>query len=301
MTAISNLPPAIGAYFESLAMPVESRPQLWRELLAADAEFSFAGTTHAGRDAVLAQLAQMPSRAGLRLDWQLQSTTEASAKFRAAMPPGLPGGLVAMDYELAWNDQGQITRLAPLPHHATPQNLAAPLRPGAVAPDFTLPDTNGAPVPLAAADAAAYLVIWTCNHCPWALAWHERIQHVASDFAPRGVRTLQISANDPKISPHDTIDASRARVEAGEFASPYLIDAVQKTARAWGARHTPEVFVLSADLRVIYHGAPDSSHHDETRNAAWIRDALEAALAGGKPAALPETTPIGCTIKWTLA
>ena len=81
----------------------------------------------------------------------------------------------------------------------------------------------------------------------------------------------------------------RARVEAGEFASPYLFDESQEVARAWGAQKTPDVFVTDAS-GVVYRGAPDADHGDPSLNAAWLREALEDVLAG-RPVARPETTP----------
>src|SRR6478609_7175986 len=137
------------------------------------------------------------------------------------------------------------------------------LRPGDEAPDFTLPDTDGAPVRLHAGEAAATLVVFTCNHCPYALAWHGRIEAVAREYARRDVRTLQICSNDAERYPRDSPEAMRARVQAGEFAGPYLHDATQDVARAWGARVTPDVFVLDASMRLRYRGAPDADHRDE--------------------------------------
>ena len=78
---------------------------------------------------------------------------------------------------------------------------------------------------------------------------------------------------------------------------PYLRDASQETARAFDAKTTPDVFVLDSDRRLSYRGAPDSNHDDPTQNAAWLRDALDAVLAG-EPPARPETHPVGCSIKW---
>jgi peroxiredoxin len=167
---------------------------------------------------------------------------------------------------------------------------------GETAPDFTLPDTDGAQVPLRAA-AAATVVVFTCNHCPYALGWHERINAAARDYAGSGVRTLQISSNDAGRYPRDAPAAMRARVEAGEFAGPYLHDATQAVARAWGARVTPDVFVLDGDLRLAYRGAPDADHRDESLNAAWLRAALDAVLAG-RPVDEPLTEPVGCSLKW---
>lgn len=170
-------------------------------------------------------------------------------------------------------------------------------RPGGAVPDFTLPDTDGVPVALAGAGAAATVVVFTCNHCPYALAWHDRIQAVGRDYADRGVRLLQICSNDPDRYPRDAPEAMRRRVEAGEFAGPYLHDASQEVARSYGATVTPDVFLLDRDLRLAYRGAPDAGHRDESLAAGWLRAALDAVLAG-EPVARPETEPVGCSIKW---
>jgi peroxiredoxin len=170
-------------------------------------------------------------------------------------------------------------------------------RPGESLPGFTLPDTDGTPVALAGAGAAATVVVFTCNHCPYALAWHDRIQAVARDYEPRGVRMLQISSNDPDRYPRDAPDAMRARVEAGEFAGPYLVDESQEVARGWGAAVTPDVYVLDAGLSLAYRGAPDADHRDESLAAGWLRAALDAVLAG-EPVQRPRTEPVGCSIKW---
>jgi peroxiredoxin len=161
---------------------------------------------------------------------------------------------------------------------------------------FTLPDTDGNPVSLHEDGARAAVVVFTCNHCPYALAWHERLQDVARDYADRGVRFLQISANDAVRYPKDAPEAMKARVDAGEFASPYLYDETQEVARAWGAEKTPDVFVTDA-TGVVYHGAPDADHADPSLHAAWLREALEDVLAG-RPVARPETAAVGCSIKW---
>jgi hypothetical protein len=161
---------------------------------------------------------------------------------------------------------------------------------------FTLPDTDGNPTPLHVDGARAAVVVFTCNHCPYALAWHERLQAVARDYADRGVRFLQISSNDAARYPRDAPDAMRARVEAGEFATPYLYDETQEVARAWGAKTTPHVFVTDAS-GIVYSGAPDSDYGDPNANAEWLRAALDDVLAG-RPVAKPETKPVGCSIKW---
>src|SRR4051795_11703153 len=156
--------------------------------------------------------------------------------------------------------------------------------------DFTLPDTDGTPTPLHVDGARAAVVVFTCNHCPYALAWHDRIQQVARDYADRGVRVLQINANDAVKYPRDSLDAMRARVAAGEFAGPYLHDETQEVARAWGAETTPDVLVTEPS-GVGYRGAPDADHGDPSLNAEWLRAALDDVLAGG--AAGGAATPDG--------
>jgi peroxiredoxin len=161
---------------------------------------------------------------------------------------------------------------------------------------FTLPDTDGTPTPLHVDGAPAAVVVFTCNHCPYALAWHERIQDVARDYADRGVRVVQVNANDAVKHPRDSLEAMKARVDAGEFASPYLHDGTQEVARAWGAKTTPDVFVTDSS-GVVYRGAPDADHGDPSLNAQWLRSALDDVLAG-RPVSQPETKPVGCSIKW---
>ena len=172
-----------------------------------------------------------------------------------------------------------------------------PLAIGALAPTFTLPDTDGTPTPLHDGDSAATVVVFTCNHCPYALAWHERLQAVARDYLPRGVRVLQINPNYAERYPRDSPAAMAARVAAGEFAGPYLHDSSQEVAHAWGAAVTPDVYVLDAEGQLVYHGAPDSDHHDDSLAAEWLREALDDVLAE-RPVARTETQPVGCSIKW---
>jgi peroxiredoxin len=167
---------------------------------------------------------------------------------------------------------------------------------GEPAPTFSLPDTDG--VERQPGGAPATVVIFTCNHCPYALAWHERTVNVARDYASRGVRVLAINPNDSERYPRDSPEAMRERVQAGEFDGvPYLRDDSQDVARAYDAKTTPDVFVLDADGILRYRGAPDADYEDPAQNAVYLRDALDAVLAGDAPA-LTETEPIGCSIKW---
>jgi hypothetical protein len=166
---------------------------------------------------------------------------------------------------------------------------------GAPAPSFSLPDTEGV---AHRPDGTVTVVCFTCNHCPYALAWHERIVAVARDYAPRGVRLLAINPNDSQRYPRDSLDAMRARVRRGDFDGvPYLRDETQQVARDYDAKTTPDLFVLDADGILRYRGAPDADHDDPAQHAGWLRGALDAVLAG-RAADPAETTPVGCSIKW---
>ena len=162
--------------------------------------------------------------------------------------------------------------------------------------NFTLPDTEGAEH--SPGDAPATVVVFTCNHCPYALAWHDRLLDVARDFGDRGVSVLLVNPNDAGRYPADSLEAMRERVDAdGGWPVPYLRDESQEVARAYGARTTPDVFVLDSELRLRYRGAPDADHRDPSLNAGWLREALDAVLVGDDPPQA-ETEPVGCSVKW---
>ncbi|HET7050050.1 MAG TPA: thioredoxin family protein [Solirubrobacteraceae bacterium] len=169
---------------------------------------------------------------------------------------------------------------------------------GDKAPEFELPDTEGASWSAPNGDGAnATVVVFTCNHCPYALAWHDRIAQAARDYAERGVRFLAISSNDAERYPRDSYDAMKARVAKEDWPMPYLYDQTQEVARAYGAKTTPDLFVVDSEGRLAYRGAPDSDYDDPGQEAQWLRDALDAVLGGEQPARA-ETKPVGCSIKW---
>ncbi|MBV9943420.1 MAG: thioredoxin family protein [Solirubrobacterales bacterium] len=169
---------------------------------------------------------------------------------------------------------------------------------GDVAPDFSLPDTEGRRWSVADYDGApATVVVFTCNHCPYALAWHDRITQVARDYAARGVRVLAVNSNDADRYPADSPEAMRERVAREDWPMPYLHDATQEVAREYGARVTPDVFVLDRQARLRYRGAPDGDYDNPRQRAEWLREALDAVL-DDTILARPETKPVGCSIKW---
>jgi len=167
---------------------------------------------------------------------------------------------------------------------------------GDIAPTFALPDTEG--TNHEPGDAPATVLVFTCNHCPYALAWHDRLIALAQDYADRGVRVLAINPNDAERYPRDSLQAMRARVQRGELDGvPYLRDETQEVARAYDAQTTPDVFVLDAEGVLRYRGAPDGDYDDPSQNAAFVRDALDAVL-DGRDLDRPQTAPVGCSIKW---
>jgi len=160
-------------------------------------------------------------------------------------------------------------------------------------PTFTLPDARGGEAGLDG--GAPAVVVFTCNHCPYALAWHDRIVDVARDVE---IPVLLINPNDAERYPRDSFEAMRARVEQdGGWPLPYLRDEDQSVAAAFGAKTTPDVFVVARDGTLAYRGAPDADYRDPAQGAAWLRGAVDAVLADRRPDPA-ETEPVGCSVKW---
>jgi hypothetical protein len=174
-----------------------------------------------------------------------------------------------------------------------------PLAIGDIAAPFILPNAAGGDSHVNLAGHTATVVIWTCNHCPYAMAWHERIQQVIRDYADKDVVVYQINANDAEKYPDDDFAHMQQRVAAGEFAGPYLYDEPQDFSKSWGAKVTPDVFVFDIDGRLSYRGAPDSNYEDESQNASYVRDALDDLIAGNA-VRQPETKVRGCSVKWII-
>jgi peroxiredoxin len=160
-------------------------------------------------------------------------------------------------------------------------------------PTFSLPAAGGGADGLGEQTPA--VVVFTCNHCPYALAWHDRILDVARDA---DVPVLLVNSNDADRYPRDSFEAMKKRVAADSgWPAPYLRDEDQSVARAYGAKTTPDVFVVGRDGTLAYRGAPDTDYQDPGERAAWLRGAIDAALAG-KPAQPAETESVGCSVKW---
>ena len=164
---------------------------------------------------------------------------------------------------------------------------------GDPAPPFELPGVDGREHTLTDYDGMPVAVVFSCCHCPYVVAWENRLNAVARDYDGRAA-LVAVNANHHL---GDSFDDMRRRATEKGFVFPFLRDETQEVAAAYGAARTPEVFVFDASHRLAYHGAPDSDHSDPDRAEPYLRRALDAALAG-TALDTPETPAVGCTIKW---
>lgn len=165
--------------------------------------------------------------------------------------------------------------------------------------DFSLPATDGNTYSTTQYEASpALAIVFTCNHCPYVLAWEDRLIAAQNDYAAKGVQFLMICANDAEKYPADSFEAMKTHGEEKGFPFPYLHDDTQDIAKAYGAERTPEIFLFDAERKLAYHGAPDDNYEQpENVSETYLRDALDALLAG-EPPAIASTPPKGCSIKW---
>ncbi|MBI4570154.1 MAG: thioredoxin family protein [Planctomycetes bacterium] len=173
------------------------------------------------------------------------------------------------------------------------------LSPGSPAPDFDLPGVSGANTSLASLRRARLkVVVFSCNHCPYAQAYEERLVALQRDYQPKGVALVAINPNNEQTHPADSLAKMKERAAARGFNFPYLRDATQRAAIAFGAEFTPEVFVLD-DRNVVRYvgGIDDNWEKPGAVRRHFLREALDALLAGQEPVAAV-TTAVGCTIKW---
>jgi peroxiredoxin len=164
---------------------------------------------------------------------------------------------------------------------------------------FELPGVDDKSYSLSALSAGkkATVVVFMCNHCPYVLAWLDRLIAIAKDYAAQGVAFAGINANDPAQYAADDFAGMQALAKERGLPFPYLHDESQEVATAYGAERTPEAFVFDSDLKLRYHGAPDDNYDETLTEVAYLRNALDAVLAGKEPL-MADTPPVGCTIKW---
>ncbi|MCR5889964.1 thioredoxin family protein [Hymenobacter sp. J193] len=176
---------------------------------------------------------------------------------------------------------------------------------GDKAADFRLKNVDGKLVSLADNKAAkGYIVVFTCNTCPYAQAYESRILALHQQYASQGYPVVAINPNDPATVPGDSFAEMQKRAKSKAYAFPYLQDETQQVARQYGATRTPHLYVLTRqgnDFVVSYIGAIDDNSEDaKLVKTKYLENAMTELLAG-KPATVSSTKAIGCTIKWKKA
>ncbi len=174
---------------------------------------------------------------------------------------------------------------------------------GETAPDFKLKNVDGNLVSLASiqnADGTApkgYIVAFTCNTCPYAVMYEERIIELHNKYAPKGWHVVAIQPNDPGMKPGDSYEEMKIRAKEKDYPFVYLFDDGQKVFPQYGASKTPHIFLLDNARKVRYIGAIDNNPQDaDAVTKRYVEDAITAVEAGKNPD--PDfTKAIGCGIK----
>lgn len=188
---------------------------------------------------------------------------------------------------------------------AQPKTLAI----GASAPDFSLPGVDGKNHSLADfADAKILAIVFTCNHCPTAQAYEERIKQLAADYKDRGVAVVAVSPNDAAAvrldelgftDLGDSLEDMKIRARDHHFDFPYLYDGdTQAMSQAYGPVATPHVFIFDSDRKLRFCGRFDDHENPAKTKTHDTRNALDALLAD-KPVPVETTRTVGCSVKWS--
>ena len=172
---------------------------------------------------------------------------------------------------------------------------------GDLATDFKLKNIDGNMVSLSDyKDAKGFIVIFTCNTCPYAVAYEDRIVALDKKYASKGYPVIAIMPNNTEVKPGDNMEAMKARAKAKGFTFPYLMDENQEVYPQYGATKTPHVYILEKTRKgneVKYIGAIDDNYKDAAMvNETYVEDAVDALL-NNKEIETKETRAIGCTIK----
>lgn len=172
--------------------------------------------------------------------------------------------------------------------------------PGDIATDFKLKDVDGSMVSLADyKNAKGFIIVFTCNHCPFSQAYEDRIIALDKKYDPKGFPVIAINPTDPEKFETDSYKNMQKRAKEKGYTFPYLLDVGQKIFPQYGATNTPHIFVLTKTVegnKVAYIGAID----DNAKNPAevkkkYVEDAVDALLAGKEPK-ITKTKAIGCRI-----
>ena len=173
------------------------------------------------------------------------------------------------------------------------------LKVGDIAPDFKLKNVEGEIISMEEdyPDAKGFIVVFTCNHCPYAVMYEDRLIALHKKYASKGYPVIAINPNDPEVQPLDSYEKMIERAEEKDFPFDYLFDEYQAVFPSYGARRTPHAFVLDNTRKVRYIGAIDDSAQDASAvTRHYVQEAIRAIDKGKEPD--PSfTKAIGCSIK----
>ena len=172
------------------------------------------------------------------------------------------------------------------------------LKVGDIAPDFKLKNIDGKMLSLSdMADAKGYIVTFTCNHCPYAVMYEDRLVALNTKMAKLGYPVIAINPNDPEVKPEDSFEGMQERAKDKGFNFPYVMDEGQKVYPQYGATKTPHVFILDKNRKVTYIGAIDDNARDaDAVEERYVENAI-AAMEKGQAPDPSFTKAIGCSIK----
>lgn len=174
---------------------------------------------------------------------------------------------------------------------------------GDTARDFKLKNVDGNMVSMADyKDAKGFIVTFTCNTCPYSVAYEDRIIDLHNKYAPKGYPVIAINPNDVSASPKDSYSDMQQRAKEKNFPFAYLQDETQEITKAYGATRTPHLYVVqkqpNGKYKVAYIGTIDDNSRDASKVEKKYAEAALDELVAGKTVSQPNTKAIGCTIKW---
>ena len=179
--------------------------------------------------------------------------------------------------------------------------LHAGLKPGDKAAGFSLKNVDGTTVSLSDySNQKGVILVFTCNPCPFAKAYEQRIIRLHERYAPEGYPVVAINPNDEEVSPEDSFDKMKERASEENYPFPYLKDETQEVYQAYGATRTPHIYLLNnedGEFMVTYVGAIDDNAMDASAvSKTYLEDAISDLQAGDMPDPAV-TKAVGCTIK----
>ncbi len=183
------------------------------------------------------------------------------------------------------------------PQKKEPPGLAE-LEIGKSAPEFSLPGTDGKTYTFKeVAGEKGTLVVFTCNDCPYAVAYQQRIIGMTAKYAPQGISVVAISSNDARSYPEDSFELMKVRARSIKYNFPYLYDESQAVALKYGPKVTPHVFLFDSKGMLAYRGRIDDAAQEPKVTKRELTEALDA-LVGGKAIRTATTSAFGCSVKW---